>query len=83
MAVPELLPEPDIVTHEAFAEAVQLQPPVVVTVIVPELPVGGAMMTVGESVIEHVVLDSLTVNTLPAIVSVAVLPTDPVFAAAV
>lgn len=83
MAVPELLPDPETVTHGAFDEAVQLQPPVVVTVIVPVEPVGGALMSVGESVIEHVVLDSLTVNDLPAMVSVALLPTVPVFAAAV
>jgi hypothetical protein len=81
--VPELLPDPDTVTHGAFAEAAQLQPPVVVTVIVPVAPVGGAVMSVGESVIEHVELDSLTVNDFPAIVRVALLPIVPVLAAAV
>ena len=55
----------------------------VVTVIVPLPPVAGAVTSVGDSVKAHVELDSVTVCDLPAIVSVADLLVEPVFAAAV
>jgi hypothetical protein len=83
LTLPEPVPEPVTVTHGAFDELVQLQPAVVVTVSVPVAPVGSAVMPVGETEMEHVVPDSLTVNALPAIVSVVDLDVVAAFAAAV
>lgn len=83
MTLPEPVPDPVTVTHDAFDELVQLQPAVVVTVIVPVPPAGSAVTSVGETVTEHVEPDSFTVNDFPAIVSVALLEVVPAFAAAV
>jgi len=83
VTVPEPVPDPVTVTHEAFDDEDQLQPAPAVTVIVPVPPVACTPMSVGEAVIEHVVPDSLTVYDLPAIVSVAVLAVVPTFAATV
>ena len=83
LAVPEPVPDPVTVAQAAFDDVVHAQVLCVVTVIVPEAPVGAAVMRVGETVNVHVPLGSLTVNVRPAIVSVTDRAIVPVFAAAV
>jgi len=71
------------VTHPAFDDDVHTQVDCVVTVIVPVLPVGDAVITVGVNVNVHAAPGSVIVNVRPAIVSVAVRAIVPVLAAAV
>lgn len=82
VALPDPVPDPVTVTHEAFDDVVQLQPVVVVTVMVPVPPFGDGVTPVGETEMLHDVPASVIVNDLPAIVRVAVLENEPVFAVA-
>ena len=76
------MPEPDTVTQLLLVEAVHVQPGCVVTVIVPDVPAGGAVMSDGVTVNMHVPLASVTVKVFPAIVIVADRANEPVLAAA-
>lgn len=69
-------------TQEADVEIVQKQPAAVVTVIVPVPPPGAAVTKSGVTKKEHDALGSVTMKLLPAMVSVALLATVVVFAAA-
>jgi hypothetical protein len=69
--VPEPAPEPETVTHVLVVVAVQVHVDCVVTVIEPDVPVAGALISEGVSVKVHDGPDCVTVNDLPAIVSVA------------
>lgn len=82
VAVPDPVPDPVTVTHVELDDVVQLQPARVVTVMVPVPPEGGGLIKVGEIEKLHEELDSVTLNSLPAIVRVAVLESVPVLAAA-
>jgi hypothetical protein len=74
IAVPDPVPEPDTVTQEAVVVAVQAQPACVVTVIEPDVPVGGAVIPEGESAnVQDGLPASVTVNDFPAMVRVAAL----------
>jgi hypothetical protein len=61
VTLPDPVPEPLTVIQVTFDELVQVQPAAVVTVIVPLPPAPATFTSVGESVNEHVVLDSVTV----------------------
>lgn len=80
--VPSPLPvAPDvIVTHEFAVVAVQSQPPGAVTVTVPLPPAAGTACDVGVIVTSHEMPACVTVNALPAIVSVPVRDVVDVFA---
>jgi hypothetical protein len=82
VAVPEPVPDPVIVAHDWFEEVVHEQFAAVVTVIVPVAPFGAAVTSDGVTENVQVALGSLTVNDCPAIVSVAVRESVPVFAPA-
>jgi hypothetical protein len=71
------------VTQGAFDDVVQAQLDCVVMVIVPEAPVGAAVMSDGVIENVHDALGSVMVNDRPAIVSVVLLERVPVFEAAV
>jgi len=79
----ETLRDPVTVAHVAFEEAVHAQLLCVVTVIVPDAPVGAAVMTVGDNVNVQALPGSLMVNVRPAIVSATDRAIVPVFDAAV
>jgi len=82
VAVPEPVPEPVMVAHVWFDDEVHEQFDAVVTVMVPDAPLGGAVISDGVTENVQVALGSLIVNERPAIVSVAVRERVPVFAAA-
>ena len=69
--MPEPAPEPETVTHALLVVAVQAQVAWVATVIEPDVPVGGALISEGVSVKVHDGYDCVTVNDFPAIVSIA------------
>jgi hypothetical protein len=71
-----------IVAHAALDDVVHAQVDAVVTVIVPVVPEGDAVIEVGVIVNTQLALGSEMVYERPAIVSVAVRATVPVFAAA-
>jgi hypothetical protein len=75
--VPEPVPEPDTVIQALVVVAVQEQPGCVVTVIEPDVPVGGAVISEGVSEKMQDVPASVTVNDFPAIVRVADLVSEP------
>jgi hypothetical protein len=85
VTVPDPVPAapPEIVTHVAPLDAVQLQFEDVVTVTVPVPPPVGKDWLVGEIAKEHDVAGWVTVNVLSPIVSVPVRDAVPVFAATV
>jgi len=80
VAVPAPVPPPVTVAHVWFDDTVHEQFDAVVTVIVPEAPVGAAVISDGVTVNAQVELGSVIVNDRPAIVSVAVLESVPLFA---
>jgi hypothetical protein len=84
-SVPDPVPgaPPEIVTHAALLDAVQLQPADVVTVTVPLPPAAANAWLVGEIVNTHDVEGWVTVNVFPAIVIVPVRDVVPVFGATV
>lgn len=69
--MPEPAPEPETVTHALLVVAVQAQVAWVATVIEPDVPVDGALISEGVSVKVHDGYDCVTVNDFPAIVSIA------------
>jgi hypothetical protein len=77
------VPDAESVIQTAPVDDVQAQPDWVVTVIVPVLPAGGTETRIGETENVHDALGSVTTKLFPAIVSVAVLASDVVLAAAV
>lgn len=83
VAVPEPVPDPVIVTHDASDEVVQVQFVAVVTVSVPVAPLGGMVASAGLIEKVHEGLGSVTVNDVPPMVNVAVLALVPVFDPAV
>jgi hypothetical protein len=83
VAVPDPVPEPVTVAHDAFDDVVQAQFAWVVTVSVPVAPVGAAVISEGVTVNPHDALGSLIVNVRPAIVNVALRASVPVFDPAV
>jgi len=83
VAEPEPLPPPEMVAHVWFDETLHEQFAAVVTVIVPVAPVGAAVINDGVTVNVQVPFCSVMVKARPAMVSVAVRGSMPVFAAAV
>ena len=69
--MPEPVPDPVTVTHDALVDDVHAQPDCVVTVIVPDVPVGTAVISDGVIENVQVALGSVIVNDCPAMVSVA------------
>ena len=76
--MPEPVPDPVTVTHDALVDDVHAQVDCVVTVIVPDAPVGAAVISDGVRANVQDALGSVIVNVRPAIVSVAVLAIEPV-----
>jgi hypothetical protein len=83
VAVPEPLVPPVMVAHVWFDDTLHEQFDAVVTVIVPVAPVGAAVISDGVTVNVQVALCSVMVKARPAMVSVVVRESVPVFAAAV
>ena len=81
--MPEPVPAPETVTHALVVEAAHVHPACVVTTIVPDAPVVGAVIPEGVRVNIHAPLACVTVNVFPAMVKVADLANALVFAAAV
>jgi hypothetical protein len=71
VAVPEPTPDPVTVTHALVVVAVHAQVGCVVTAIDPLEPVGGDVISDGETAKVQVAVACVTVNDFPAIVSVA------------
>jgi len=83
VAEPGPLAPPVMVAHVWFDETLHAQFAAVVTVIVPVAPVGAAVINDGVTVNVQVAFCSVMVKARPAMVSVAVRGSVPVFAAAV
>jgi hypothetical protein len=82
VALPEPVLPPVTVAHVWFEDTLHEQFDAVVTVIVPVVPVGSAVITVGVTEKVQVALASVMVKERPAIVSVAVRESVLVLAAA-
>src|SRR5262245_54130240 len=80
-AVPEPVPDPVIVAHDAFDDDDHEQLDEVVTVIVPVAAVGDAVIDVGDTVKVHGAAACVTVNVCPPIVIVPVRDVVTLFAA--
>lgn len=72
VAVPEPVPDPEIVAHAAFEDVDHEQLDEVVTVIVPLAPEGGEVIDVGDTENVHGAAACVTVNVCPPIVTVPV-----------
>jgi hypothetical protein len=77
---PVPVPAPEIVSHDAPLVAVQLHPAAVVTTTRPLPPLADSDWLIGEIVNEHGAAAWVTVNVLPATVSVPVRGVAAVFA---